>query len=163
MCYLEDCFRERYAKQLCKYHYQKDFYRKNPEYGRAKSRKWKAANPEKVRELRLKWRRENPEEHILQQAKARAKWKAKRLGCFMDPSAQSFRFDDSCYYCGVEVDILAEQYADIKPNIDHPLSLCRGGHHSLDNMVTACRSCNYRKHKRTPLEWLLAQKGGLQG
>lgn len=39
--------------------------------------------------------------------------------------------------------------------LDHCTPLARGGHNTPDNIVTACRSCNAKKHTKTVLEFLL--------
>lgn len=41
-----------------------------------------------------------------------------------------------------------------KPTVDHVLPLIRGGSNTPDNLIAACRSCNARKHAKTPLEFL---------
>ena len=46
-----------------------------------------------------------------------------------------------CQYCGAAAE-----------NIDHVIPRSRGGMHSWDNVVAACRSCNSRKEDRTPHE-----------
>jgi 5-methylcytosine-specific restriction endonuclease McrA len=46
-----------------------------------------------------------------------------------------------CQYCG-----------DQAESIDHVLPRSRGGHHSWDNVVACCRSCNMRKGNRLPRE-----------
>lgn len=48
-----------------------------------------------------------------------------------------------CQYCGRESRELT---------IDHVFPRARGGRHSWDNLVSACRSCNHRKAGRTPEE-----------
>ena len=50
----------------------------------------------------------------------------------------------ACHYCGLVTDRL---------EMDHVIPLSRGGIHGPDNIVAACRSCNARKHDRTPEEW----------
>lgn len=52
-----------------------------------------------------------------------------------------------CVYCGCSV------YDD--PQCDHVHPISRGGANSLENLATACRSCNSRKGARTPKEWRL--------
>lgn len=49
-----------------------------------------------------------------------------------------------CRYCGKHV-------AD--PHCDHVIPLCKGGKTVLDNLVTACPSCNCSKHDKTLEEW----------
>jgi 5-methylcytosine-specific restriction endonuclease McrA len=49
----------------------------------------------------------------------------------------------TCQYC-------AKQTKDL--TIDHVMPRHRGGRHTWDNLVAACRSCNHRKAGRTPQE-----------
>lgn len=50
----------------------------------------------------------------------------------------------SCTYCGAQDDLAC----------DHVIPLVQGGKSTLDNLTTACRSCNGGKSGRTPQEWL---------
>lgn len=70
-----------------------------------------------------------------------------------------------CQYCGIAAE-----------NLDHVLPRSRGGDHTWENVVAACRPCNTRKGDRTPEEaglllrtapqaprrvgWLLVTLGG---
>jgi 5-methylcytosine-specific restriction endonuclease McrA len=49
----------------------------------------------------------------------------------------------TCQYCG-------KQTKDL--TIDHVMPRHRGGRHTWDNLVAACRLCNHRKAGRTPVE-----------
>ncbi len=46
-----------------------------------------------------------------------------------------------CQYCGRNAD-----------NVDHVIPRSRGGAHSWDNVVAACRPCNSRKENRAPAD-----------
>lgn len=50
---------------------------------------------------------------------------------------------NTCQYCG-------RTGSDL--TLDHVLPRHRGGGHSWENLVTACRACNHRKGGRTPEE-----------
>lgn len=50
------------------------------------------------------------------------------------------RDDNTCQYCGVRSRELT---------LDHVIPKHRGGGHSWDNLVSACRSCNHRKGAKT--------------
>lgn len=54
-----------------------------------------------------------------------------------------------CCYC-------AERMRSQDKTLDHVIPLSRGGKHSADNVVIACRSCNVSKRARTPAEWRLS-------
>ena len=49
----------------------------------------------------------------------------------------------TCQYCGRSANDLT---------LDHVLPRHRGGRHSWENLVTACKACNHRKGGRTPEE-----------
>jgi 5-methylcytosine-specific restriction endonuclease McrA len=49
----------------------------------------------------------------------------------------------TCQYCG-------KQTRDL--TIDHVIPRHRGGHHTWENLVSACRGCNHRKAGHTPQE-----------
>jgi 5-methylcytosine-specific restriction endonuclease McrA len=54
-----------------------------------------------------------------------------------------------CAYC-------AEPMSPRVKTMDHVIPKSRGGAHSITNVVVCCRSCNSRKHARTPGEWKLS-------
>lgn len=47
-----------------------------------------------------------------------------------------------CAYCGCEL-----EYKDMQ--VDHVLAVGRRGSNNIDNLLPACRQCNYDKHKKT--------------
>lgn len=47
-----------------------------------------------------------------------------------------------CAYCGCDL-----AYKDMQ--VDHILAVGRGGTNELDNLLPACRQCNYDKHEMT--------------
>jgi 5-methylcytosine-specific restriction endonuclease McrA len=63
------------------------------------------------------------------------------------------RDNQICQYCGKQ---------DPNGEVDHVLSLSRGGPDMLENLVWACQECNAQKGDKTPREWLkhLAGHGG---
>lgn len=50
----------------------------------------------------------------------------------------------ACTYCGSTENLAC----------DHIVPLIQGGSNDLDNLTTACRSCNSSKSGRTPEEWV---------
>jgi 5-methylcytosine-specific restriction endonuclease McrA len=52
-----------------------------------------------------------------------------------------------CCYCGVQLANASDGH------FDHVVPLARGGTDSPENIVFACRACNWSKHDRTPQEW----------
>ena len=53
------------------------------------------------------------------------------------------RDNHTCQYCG---------YESRDMTVDHVVPRQRGGRHTWDNVVTACRRCNHRKGARTPAD-----------
>jgi len=53
------------------------------------------------------------------------------------------RDDHTCQYCGIRTSDLT---------IDHIVPRSRGGQHTWENLVSACRTCNHRKGGKTVQE-----------
>lgn len=68
-------------------------------------------------------------------------WKALRDTVFA-------RDNHTCRYCGAH---------GVSLQCDHVTPISRGGSNDLDNLATACKSCNQSKHNKTPDEWLGAK------
>jgi 5-methylcytosine-specific restriction endonuclease McrA len=135
------------------------------------TRAWKLANASRVRARQTAWRRANLEtcaahsresyERHADKRKAsalawsKANTEAKRVHSLRRrathdgnlPSAAAVRAlrlsESTCAYC-----LNAPGSC-----LDHVLPLSRGGSNAPTNLVVACRSCNSRKHNRTPLEF----------
>lgn len=65
----------------------------------------------------------------------------RRLHVAPSRKAVFLRDGHSCQYCGRQAE-----------NVDHVIPRSRGGRHSWDNVVAACRRCNARKENRLPNE-----------
>lgn len=52
------------------------------------------------------------------------------------------KYGGHCAYCGCEL-----EYKDMQ--VDHIIAVGRGGTNDVDNLLPACRQCNYDKHERT--------------
>lgn len=52
------------------------------------------------------------------------------------------KYRHQCVYCGASDKALTR---------DHWIPLARGGHHTMENIVPACKSCNSRKRDKNPL------------
>jgi len=61
--------------------------------------------------------------------------------CALSRRAVFARDNHRCQYCGGHAD-----------SIDHVVPRSRGGPHTWDNVVAACRPCNMRKRDRSPEE-----------
>ena len=70
------------------------------------------------------------------------------LGSFLIDEKEKMRSSDACCYCGSQLDL----------TLDHLIPQFRGGKHSADNLVVACRSCNSSKKALDLMEWM-AKRG----
>jgi HNH endonuclease len=71
-----------------------------------------------------------------------------KLGSFLKDEKLKIALSDACCYCFSELDL----------SLDHLIPQFKGGKHSADNLVVACRSCNSSKKALDFLEWM-AKKG----
>lgn len=63
----------------------------------------------------------------------------RRIHISPNRKAVFLRDDHTCQYCGHAAE-----------NVDHVIPRSRGGPHTWDNVVAACRRCNTRKENRLP-------------
>ncbi len=57
-----------------------------------------------------------------------------------------------CYYC-------EQKFTGPELTMDHKVPLARGGVSSRNNIVLACKPCNFDKKYKTPVELLLELSG----
>lgn len=55
------------------------------------------------------------------------------------------RDDYTCRYCGQR---------GVRLECDHVIPVSRGGEHGMENLATACRTCNRSKRDKTLEEWM---------
>jgi 5-methylcytosine-specific restriction endonuclease McrA len=118
---------------------------------RKSSLKERTLFPERVKLRVQRWCATHPGEHRQHANRATNKRRAlKRQG--PDPltreewTAIQVFFGHRCAYCG---------QGGLRLTQDHVIPLSRGGAHTADNVVPACRPCNRRKGTRTPLELMM--------
>ncbi len=110
------------------------------------ARKYRTANAEKVRAGVARWAKANPEKIYANASKRRARIMGADATLTTDEWLDRLEeFGHHCAYC----------YGTERIAQDHIIPLSRGGTHTLDNVVPACRSCNSSKHARTHVEFLL--------
>jgi len=137
------------------------WYEANPEKERERARRYREANPERVRESRRRryeanpekmkeavrrWREANREKH----REISRRYYARKLNAAVEPVDEQAVYELSgrmCIYCGVTENL----------ELDHVVPLSRGGVHSEDNLVVACRGCNTSKGAKPLREWLETQ------
>lgn len=60
-------------------------------------------------------------------------------------------FENSCAYCG-------KPESQEMLHLDHFIAVSKGGTHVLENLVPACKTCNFSKRNHHPEEWYKRQK-----
>ena len=152
--------REKHLERL------RNYGRENPEKMRDNLRKWRLANPEKKRaegreyyrknsekmlEYGRKWSRENPEKVRARVHRRRAR-KCAALGSHTAQDILDIykMQNGKCAYCFIKL--------NGKYEIDHHVSLKRGGTNNPDNLRITCtvkygNGCNQRKGARDPLDF----------
>ena len=86
------------------------------------------------------------EKHCQHQQKRRALKAQASIENISKEAISALYAQEICAYC-------KQQIARSKRSIDHVIPLCRGGAHSLDNLVMACISCNSSKRNKTGEEF----------
>ena len=71
-----------------------------------------------------------------------------KIGSFVKDEKWKIASSDACCYCDSELQL----------TLDHLIPQFKGGEHSADNLVVACRSCNSSKKALDLLEWM-AKRG----
>lgn len=149
---------------------------KNIEKAREQSRQWRIANPEKNKAAMARWAQEDPERKRESGRRSYQKHRAKRTKAWRqyartpqgkariaaakarrrthEPTrhhppqvAEMLRKARRCHYCQ------ARFTKENPPTLDHITPLAKGGTHTLDNLIAACRTCNCSKGKKDPTEY----------
>lgn len=100
---------------------------------------WVLAHPEQHREWSRRWTAANPERHRIASARRRARL-AGVLSTLTHAQWVSLCWNHqmACAYC--------KAFGPL--TIDHVVPISKGGGHTAENIVPACRSCNSRKGDR---------------
>src|SRR5262245_1560599 len=109
--------------------YKNAYRTQYPQQHREEVRRWKIRNPDKVREQNL--RRQSQKKQVAIHDFTVAQWQIVKA-----------TYNPRCVYCGKKPKRLT---------MDHIIPLSKGGQHTLNNIVPACRSCNSTKHTKPPL------------
>ncbi len=151
-CYCKPCVRDRGRKYRAANLEQvreneQRYVERNREFLRALSRAWKRNNPERHRESNRRWEQQNRDKCVNKYNRRRA---LKLNAAISDFTAAEWAlmkrlFGYACFYCA---------RSDVPMTQDHVTPLTRGGDHTWDNIVPACRSCNGRKSDKTLEEYV---------
>jgi 5-methylcytosine-specific restriction endonuclease McrA len=126
------------------------WYRENSNKRLLKIREWQNQNLEKKRLIDRKWARNNPSALLEKNHRRRARINGNTTSNCRDKE-QKLRLASFCYWCG---GLLTRKTF----SIDHIVPIARGGQHRPENLVAACRRCNFSKGKKSPEEWAAAKR-----
>lgn len=140
--------RIRYSKNKPKYLEQNKInYSKHRDKRRASQSKYYYDNLNYYKERNKKYRNDNKEATLLRNRKRQKKIIAANI-TQKDINNLLLKFENKCFYC----------FCDIKRgnnlHLDHKIPLCRGGEHNINNIVPSCKTCNLRKGRKNPEEFI---------
>jgi len=108
------------------------------------------ANKDKIREYSKQYRKDNKEKGLFHNQKRRAlKRGLSSQLTFTQWDAIKNAFSNCCAYCGQ--DKALEQ--------EHFIALSKGGEHTYNNIIPACKSCNSSKGNKDFFQWYPKYKG----
>ena len=132
---------------------------------------WYDENRERQAKKESVRRKSNPEKYAEKEAKRYEKDKDKRLLLAVEHShlrkarkkntktergitklSLKKKFGTKCHYCGIEMDFSTgsgRKFNKSMATIEHLIPLARGGEHTWENTVLACRHCNISKNAKT--------------
>ena len=117
-------------------------------------------NKQRIKQRNKEYAKNNPDKGRQKSARRRVREKE---NISYGPDAPTLkklleRDGSSCYYCGCVLDLAPRtrggSVAKNAVEIDHKIPISRGGRHSLENTVLACRKCNGEKSAKTDEEYL---------
>ena len=144
--------------------YREEYYAKYPEKlieKKARRRAWQERNKERIALVNKQYRDRTKEKikaynkQWWENNRDKRQWyrhsRLAKIGDVCDGTVthayvQSLYNKRKCYYCR-EYTLIGQR------SIDHKQPIARGGLHSVDNLVMACRTCNGRKHAKTEDEF----------
>ena len=129
------------------------YYEQNLDERKAASRAWREKNIEYARaydSLRYERDREKRIELATKHSHVRrARLSKVETDQGLTRNALRKRDGDKCYYCHRVMDFsraVGRKFHDLHATIEHLEPISRGGSHTFDNCVLACRSCNLTKN-----------------
>ena len=119
----------------------------NEERARESSKKWSHANRSEVTARNRKWRRANPDRRRFHES-ARERRLHNTPIHLLPTNAQLAEWKElygqRCCYCESTENL----------TLEHIVPISKGGFHTLENILWACRSCNSSKKDETFIIWL---------
>lgn len=134
-------YRARNRKKIAAYNaaYHRAYYPANIEKVRARARAWNMEHPEQAKARVVAWGKANPLKLTILSERKRARKAQAPINDFTTTQWKTMleHYGHRCVYCGTKKASLTQ---------DHIQPLSKGGSHTLNNIVPACKSCNSRKH-----------------
>ena len=132
--------------------WQREYRKANPEMMRERHREYYQKDREKKLKQKSEWGK-TPEGRIKQKAKNQTR-RARKNSVVSTLNASDLRdirdkAKGRCFYCREKRPLA----------LDHIIPISKGGPHSRDNVVMACRSCNSTKGPKDPMKF--AKERGL--
>ena len=146
----------RAACKKCRIAHVKEWYQDNRERQSGKEKKRRLANVEKYVEKEALRYLKDREKRIALATEHSHRRKARKLKTVIEKGitkkALKKKFGTKCYYCKKEMDFsvgVGRKFNKDMATIEHLVPLARGGEHTWENTVLACRHCNISKNAKT--------------
>lgn len=153
-----DGFRSRCKE--CRINHVKNWYQDNRERQSTREKIRRQSNPEKYAEKEAERYVKDREKRINLATEHSHRRKARKLKTVIEKgiSKKSLKkkFGTKCYYCQKEMDFsvgTGRKFNRDMATIEHLIPLARGGEHTWENTVLACRHCNISKNAKTEAEF----------
>lgn len=145
----------------CRSVHMADYYERNSERIKTRMANYRDANPEIVRESERSRYRKHREKRIELACESvhvrRSRMYSSDFDQGITQKTLRKRDGDLCHYCQRRLDFNRAKHGEVtglRANIDHVIPLARGGSHTWENVVLACRDCNFSKGARLVEEWV---------
>lgn len=146
--------------KACRINHVKNWYQDNRERQSTKEKVRRQANPEKYAEKEAERYIKDREKRINLATEHSHRRKARKLKTVVEKgiSKKSLKkkHGTKCYYCQKEMDFsvgTGRKFNRDMATIEHLIPLARGGQHTWENTVLACRHCNISKNAKTEDEF----------
>jgi len=140
----------------CRIGLVKDWYQDNKERQSGREKKRRRANTEKYAEKEALRYIKDTEKRIGLATEHSHRRKARKLETVIEKgiskNALKRKFGTKCYYCKKEMDFsvgVGRKFNKDMATIEHLIPLARGGEHTWENTVLACRHCNISKNAKS--------------
>lgn len=140
----------------CRIDLVKNWYQDNKERQSGREKKRRRANVEKYAEKEALRYVKDREKRIGLATEHSHRRKARKLKTVIERGiskhALKKKFGTKCYYCKKEMDFsvgVGRKFNQDMATIEHLIPLSRGGEHTWENTVLACRHCNLSKNAKS--------------